>query len=43
LALRFVALNMTTTCSSKRNEMQIDEENIENMFVNMLLKKKTLK
>ncbi len=23
--------------------MQIDEENIENMFVNMLLKKKTLK
>ncbi len=23
--------------------MQIDEENIENMFVNMMLKKKTLK
>jgi len=36
-------LNSNSTTQLNKNEMQIARENIENLFVNMVLEKKTFK
>ncbi len=38
-----IELNSNSTTQLNKNEMQIARENIENLFVNMVLEKKTFK